>query len=226
MKLTIAEKFLLIAKHPDKGRFVVSDVQMNFGLVGAILMDLSLNGDIQIENGILNIISKGNSNNPVNTEVIGILNRSEKKRKVKWWIRNLVRKAHRYKWDMLGGLEQRNIISIGYKRFMGIIPYRRSYLLDKYLRQEILNQLRNGILFQKNMTRETIVLLSLVEACKIHKLIAADKQEVKTVRQNLTKLMEENPIANSIGETIKEVQVAVAASAMAAGIAATAGGGN
>lgn len=37
MKLSIVELFLLLAHHPSKGRFVINDMLINYGIIAAIL---------------------------------------------------------------------------------------------------------------------------------------------------------------------------------------------
>jgi hypothetical protein len=50
MELNITEKFLLLGLHPEKGRFIISDVHLSYGLVGAILLEMSIDNRIAIEN--------------------------------------------------------------------------------------------------------------------------------------------------------------------------------
>ena len=51
MKFSTAEKFLMIAHHPDKGRFVTDHIHLEYGIIGAILLDMSLERSISLEDG-------------------------------------------------------------------------------------------------------------------------------------------------------------------------------
>ncbi len=63
MNLNTAEKFLLIAQHPVKGRFTISDVQINYGIIGALLLEMSLENRIAIEENILILKNEKSSEN-------------------------------------------------------------------------------------------------------------------------------------------------------------------
>lgn len=221
MKLTVAEKFLLMAKHPDKGRFILPELQLNYGTIGAILMDLTLMEAVCIEEGKV-IPSVGIGSNALHREIMEMFNHAARPRKIRWWIRKLVRKARRYRWEVMAWLEQKNVVTIEFRKFLGILPYRRSYLIDKLKRSELLIHLRNCALFQQDATQDDIVLLSLMEACRLHRQISSDRQELKLIRTNLKKLVKENAVAGSVEETIRQVRAAIALSMAAAAMAASA----
>ncbi len=53
MDLNTVEKFLLLAQHPQKGRNISSDLHINYGIIGAILLELSLDGELVLDNNKL-----------------------------------------------------------------------------------------------------------------------------------------------------------------------------
>lgn len=221
MKLNTQESFMLMAQHPEKGRFVISDIQLQYGLIGAILLDLSINGSIRIENNVIIPVVKAEGTNKINDEVLQTIIDSPKHRKINAWISRLTRKSRSIKWETLGNLELRNFFRIEHHKFLGIIPYRKCYLINKYARQELLTQLRNIILFQKEASSENLVLLGLIEACQMHKQLAGDKQELKVIKEKMKQIIKESPIAAGVSETIKQVQVAVTTAVISSTIAAS-----
>lgn len=221
LNLNTQERFLVLAQHPEKGRFVISDIQLNFGIIGAILLDLTVNDEIKIENDILTTTGKSGSTNKNNHEVLSIISSSTKQRKVKTWLSKLARKSRYFKWEIIKNLETMNIIKVEQKRFLGLIPYRRCYLTDKQFRGELLNNLRNQVLFKTDFIPADLVLLGLVEACQMHKHLAKDRQELKTIKEKLKKIIKDNPIASGVSETIRQVQAAVITGVVAATTAAT-----
>lgn len=221
MKLTVAEKFLLIAKHPDKGRFILPEIQLNYGTIGAILMDLTLMEAVRVEEG--RIIPMGSSGgNSLHREILELSGQEARPHKIRWWIRKMVRKARRYRWEVMGWLEQKNVVTIEFRKFLGLLPYRRSYLIDKLKRSELLIHLRNCVLLQREATPDDMVLLSLMEACRLHRQISSDRQELKLIRSNLKKIVKENPVAGNVEEAIRQVRAALALSMAASAMAASA----
>jgi hypothetical protein len=66
MKFNTLTKFLLIAHHPEKGRFLISETHIKFGLIGAALLELSLAEQIKIEDNKLVLLKEGKSALPRN----------------------------------------------------------------------------------------------------------------------------------------------------------------
>lgn len=216
MKLSTAEKFLLLAHHPDKGRFIISDVQTEYGIIGAILLDMSLENLISIEDGKLLLRKSEKADNQIINEVLSLIGNSDKPRKIKYWIPKLARKSRKYKWIVLMELEKKSVMQIESRKILGIIPYRKSYLTDNYSRNNMIQQLRNNILFHKELNNESVSILGMVEACKMQKIIATDRDELKRVREELKQIMKESPIADTVNQTIKQVQAAIIGAMMAA----------
>ena len=55
----------------------------------------------------------------------------------------------------------------------------------------------------------------------MHKIFSSDKAELKTIKKRLKTIMEENPIAESVDKTIKEVQAAIFVGIMASTVVTT-----
>jgi len=222
MNLNTAEKFLLIAQHPVKGRFIVSDTEISYGIVGAFLLDMSLDNRIGIEEKRLILKNVKRDDNPIISEISTIIGKSEKHRKIKYWIDRLTRKSNIYKRSLQDGLERKGLVRIEHHKFLGLIPYRKCYIIDSKMRDSLIRLLRECILFHKELNNENTVLLGLIEACRMHKILSSDREELKTIRKELKAIIKESPIAETVGETIKQVQIAIISSVAAATIATSA----
>lgn len=219
MKLNTLTRFLLLAHHPEKGRFLISDAHINFGIIGAALLEMSLDEQIKIEDNKLILLKTGNSENTIITDISKEIKNSKKDRKVKNWITKLSRKSSKYKWEILADLEKSRLIRIEDKRFLGLIPYRKSYLIERNTRNELIDQLKKDALFGRDLNNDTILMLGLIEACKMHKIITSDKKELKKLKQKLKDIIKENAIANTVDKTIKQVQGAIIGATVATTIA-------
>jgi len=219
MKLNTLTKFLLVAHHPEKGRFLISDAHINFGIIGAALLEISLDEQIKIEDNKLILLKTGNSENTIMTDISKEIRNSKKDRKVKYWITKLSRKSSKYKWEILADLEKSRLIRIEDKRFLGLIPYRKSYLIERNTRNELIDQLKKDALFGRDLNNDTILMLGLIEACKMHKIITSDKKELKKLKQKLKDIIKENAIADTVDKTIKQVQATIIGATVATTIA-------
>lgn len=226
MRLNTLNKFLLVAQHPSKGRFLISDMHINYGIIGAALLEMSQDKQIDIEENKLILINKGESDNPIITEISKQIRNSKKPRKIKYWITKLARKSRKFKWIILTDLEKDKLVRIEDRRFLGLVPYRKSYLIDKTTRENLISQLRSNVLFRNDLNEDSILMLGLVEACKMHKIITSDKEELKKLKKELKEIIKDSPIADTIDKTIKQIQAAIIGAVVASTIAASSSASN
>ena len=223
--LSTAEKFLLIAHHPEKGRFMVSGMFIQYGIAGAILLDMTLEGSIEIKDGKLVMRPGRAADRTVRDDVASLMSASGKPMKTGSWVRKLARRYNRYLRQVLNEMEKKRMVRMEERRFLGIIPYRKSFLVESYTRSNLIRQIKNEILsYTRDPSPSGIAIAGLIEACRMQRILSSDRDELKTIRAQLKKIVKESPVSEATGQTIREVQAAIMASVTAAIIAATAGG--
>lgn len=223
MKLTIVEKFMLIAQHPEKGRFIIPEIQLHHGIIGAMLIEMSFNEMINIEKDRLRLKNYKKSNDPIINEIALKIRKSKKPRRIKYWITTLAGKSRKYKWVILNGLVKNKLIRIENRKFLGLIPYRKHYLTESKTRNNLIQELKKSVLSRREISDENIVVLGLIEACKMHKVLTTDKSELKRIKKELKQIIKESPIAGTVDKTIKEVQAAIMVAMVASTVATTSG---
>jgi len=211
MTLTLSEKFILIAQHPDKGRLIVAGVPLYYGIAGALLMEMSLQERIEIVDGLVVLKNDKKITDPMMSEMAGLMRQQTKRRKVRYWAYKINKRANRFKKELLTRLDKKGVLQLERKRFLGLIPYTLTYLRDRRTRDKLIRHLRKAVLYPSSVevTAEDVALLGLIEAAKMHKVIAENKEELKKIRKELKKVIEESPIAGVVAKTIKEVQAAI-----------------
>lgn len=219
--LNIIEKFLLIAQHPDKGRFIIPQMQLHFGISGAILLVLSIEKRLKIENKRLIMLNDKMHVHPMLNMAIDTIKQSTKTRRIKYWVNKLNRKSSMYKWAFMKDLEDKRIVRIEQKKFLGLIPYKKSYLIDRRTRPLYLTKLRACVLHGKQIDESDSVVLALIQACKTQKVLAKDRSERKAIRIKLKQILKEIPIAGVVDQTIQEVQAAIMTAVIASTVAST-----
>ncbi len=226
MKLNTLSKFLLLAHHPEKGRFLISDAHVNYGIIGAALLEISIDGQINIEENKLLLLKEANSENSIIAKILKEIRSSKKTRKIKYWITKLARKSRKFKWAILADLEKNQLLKIEDRKFLGLISYKKSYLIESKTRNDLINQLKKDALSGRDLSNETILVLGLIEACKMHKIITSDKVELKKLKQELKEIIKKSPIADTVDKTIKQVQTAIIGAIVASTVAASASASN
>ena len=220
MELNIAEKFLLLAHHPNKGRFLISGIMINYGLIGALLLELSAAGKLSVRDKEL-VLKIRHDSDPVFSEIISTIGQATKPKKMKYWISKLSRKSNRFRKEILQNLEKKRLVRIKHKKFLGLIPYKLSYLTGTKTRDKIIGELKNVVFHPKELTAEEGALLGLTVACKMYRTITTDPKELRILKKKLKVMIKDMPLAEAVDETIKQVQAAIVA-AIAASTAATA----
>ncbi|MCG8699225.1 MAG: hypothetical protein MI922_14315, partial [Bacteroidales bacterium] len=95
-------------------------------------------------------------------------------------------------------------------------------LINSEIRESIIKEVR-GIIFNDNtINNEYSMMLGLIEACKMHKVIAKDKSEIKICKRKLAELIKSDSIAQNVDKVIKEVQAAITVAIVASTVAVTA----
>lgn len=227
MELNTIEKFLILALHPEKGRFNILPIPLEFGIAGAILLELSLRKRVVLENDRIKVNIKSvarDEDYPIFEEIVKTIELSRRLHKPKYWIQKYGRRSRKLKWEFLTGLEKKRLIRITHFKFLWI-PYRRSYLTGVNSRQKIIYSLREMLIYKKPKTEEDIAILGLVEACKMYRIIEPDRSKRRIIRQALKQVLKESPISQIIAATIKQIRMAIAM-AIAASSAGAAGAGH
>lgn len=225
MELNTAEQLLLLAKHPEKYRFKIDSVHLQYGIIGACFLELSLKNILDIKDDRFIIINKStldDSEYPGFKRISNLIDNSRKERKPRYWIQKISHKSRLYKWEFLNGLEKKKLIRIEHRTFLWI-PYRRCYLTDSRIRNKLIDHLREIILYKKKKSEKDIAILGMVEACKMYKIIARDRHEIKTMKKELKTILKDGMISQTLTSTIKQTQIAISSAIAAATTAATAG---
>lgn len=218
------EKFLLIAHHPEKGRFMIPQIYIQYGIAGALLLDLTLEDRIETADKRLLLKSGKVSADPVISEVVTLISQSPRSRKTDYWVRKLATRHNKYKWQVLKSLADKRMVRIEEKKFLGLIPYRQSYLTESYTRSTMIRHLKSEILaYTREPSSASMAIAGLIEACRMHRILSDDREELKTIKAQLKKIIKDSPVSDIVSQTIKQVQAAIIASVTAAVFASAAG---
>jgi len=208
----VTEHFISLSLNPDSGRYVILGNYLTYGIVGAILMDLSLAGRIRIENH--NVIAGNDLSStgiPAYDRMLITISESGKVRNLKTWVRRLGNRAAWYRKEMQKYLITHGILKEEKKRFIGI-PYRLHYISKPGIRQNLINRYKEIILYNKVPEDHEIMVIGLMYACKMHRVIAKGGEERRKVRKKIVEIVRDNKFAADINKAIMEMQAAITAS--------------
>lgn len=215
MEYSLAEQFVVITLHPEKGRQAIGDIQFRYSLTGAFLMEYFTMGEFTIENKRL-IGAFSNNGEVVHDLFADKIMASQRNKRISTWISSLTNKSRIIKNEVMKSLEKKGIITIEQKRFLNIIPYKRYWFRESGTRNGIIELLRNILLYEKQPGVKEMMLLGLIEASCSYKMLSRERGEAKLMRKKNKLLLQGDILAKEISETIKQLQAAITSAVMAA----------
>ena len=215
-----AKRFLILIQHPEKSTFLVSDQIRKVGLIGSILLDLSINKNIDIVTGKLKVNSTESNLPKTHKQILEQISNSRKTKKIKTWISRFSRQSGKYQKEILDALEAQGLIKIEHKKFL-FFKYYKTRLINNKLREEIISEIRDIVFNEKQIDNEKAAILGLIEACKLHKVICMDKKEIRICKSKLKDIIKSNSISQGVDKVIKEMQAAIIAVVVSSTVAAT-----
>lgn len=221
MELTLSEKLLLIALDDKKGHFVNMGTSMQFGLAGAVLMELASLKKIDVREKVVHLIDRKLVNSTIINEAISLIAESSKPKKLDRWISKLSSKSEKWKKIILKSLVHKHILIEKQKRFLGIIPYKRYPMVNPTYENKIKSQLRNIITRDAQAEEHELMLIGLIHSCDLSSELFTDRHERKEAKKKMKELSAHNQYSKVIDETQAAVTAAIVAS-LAASVAITA----
>lgn len=221
MEKKIAENFLLLALHPEKARYKIGSQHLSAGLIGAILFDLTLDKKLSIEGRFLKPLVHRVKAEDAHGMILKKILERKKPRKIKNWVSRLNTKSRKYRFMILKEMERKKLVNVERKKFL-FIPYKVARLKDEKSRKKLLKDLRSLILDKKALGDETLALLSLVYACRGHKILANNKEENKKIKAQLKEIISSSAISSEVDKVIREMQAAVVLAVTTAVVASSA----
>lgn len=215
MDRSIAELFIILALNPKKGRVSINTIHYRYTLAGALFMDLLENDEIKIENAKVIPVFKQNGYQ-LHDMIINTIMKSDKTRKISFWIRRLANKSRIIFKEIISSLEKERLIRKEHKKFLHIIPYYKYWFNDPGIRISLIELLRGILLYGKTPGNKEIMLLSLVDLSRAYHCISRERGESKILRKKNSELLSGDLISTEILQAIKEVKTAITAAKMAA----------
>jgi golgi phosphoprotein 3 len=219
MELSILKQYVILAIDPDRGRVAVDGVHFRYSLTGALLMDYLEKGEIRAENKIL-IPELRKNGDPAHDFFINTILNSSQERKVSSWVRRLSGKSRFIFKETVNSLEKERILRIETRKFLNLIPYKKYWFLDKRLRINIIEELREILLYSRKATAKQSMLLGLIKASEAYNILSKEKGDKKLLRKKTSEFLESDSISSEISKAIKETQAAIVTSVVAASVAA------
>lgn len=222
--MLLAEKLLLLGLGQEKGTVVTSaQTALNFGLVGAILMKLSLMNRFRLEKDKVILQTPSETSDPILNRALLAIAKAKSPKKLQHWVTRLGKGELRT--QLANRLVDRGILKKERKHFLWLFPYTTHPEANPTPEQELRNEIRHIVLENGEPTEEQLILISLIKACNlINELFA--KEDRRVAKQRIEDLVKGHAVGKAVSAATAAVNAAIFAAVAASSAAAASSGGN
>jgi hypothetical protein len=226
--LTLKEKYMLLAYHPETGRPLSQ--YLSFGLVGSILLELADMERFTLIGNRLVLSDATKISDSVLDLVVKEIARARSTKKVPAWINRFVRFRFRrlLKTMVLEEMIAKRVMKKEEARFLFIFKYFKYFPYETRTRNELIKNIRDMVLRKSEDEKDTYFLVALVGATFMTGKFF-DKSERKLARKRIKEIIAESKVTKIARETVLAIKGAIVASIVSsssAAAAASASGGS
>jgi len=215
MELPITTKFIILALDPEKGRVRIDNLYFRYSLCGSVLMDFFLNGEITLS-GKKVIPTFRRNGVQWHDACAERIEKANNNKSIGYWVRNLVRKSRFVFAENIRLLVNQGMVRHEKRYFLNIIPYNRYFISNPGVRVELIMKIRSILLDGKAADRDLKMLIGLIRASQAYRLISSERSERKLIKNRCRELTSGDPLATETDLIIRQIQMAVTASVIAA----------
>lgn len=217
--VTLAAELALLS-YDDAGTNRLGTPKLDYGLAGAVLLELALAGRVEVIDGKVVVVDPGPVGSPLLDDLLGRIARDDKRRKPKDWITRLTKGLRE---RVLDDLVDAGVLRRDADRVLAIFPRTRypsttgaQPAVETVARQRLIA----AISTDGPVEPRTAALVGLVQAVGLHQQLFRDLPRDQ-VKRRLKEISEGNWASAAVRRAIEELQVALMAAAASAAIATT-----
>ena len=221
-ELTLKEKYVLLAWHPEKGKPSILSGYHSYGIAGAVMLELAELKKIKIEDKKVILSDAKKTGDEALDIVIERLANARRNKRISTWISKFAQSGtyKKIKNIILGGLVEKLFLKKEEATALFFFKYHKYPARDTRLRESMIDDIRKVVLKRQLGTRDTYLLTGLAGATRITGAFFGRGERSKA-RKRIKEIMKSNDIAKALDGTIAAIQTAIIGS-IAASAAVTA----
>ena len=204
--LTFAEELLLLALDDEKGVLVQMPIMsFEYGLVGAILMELALMNKIDTYLKNLILIEESETGDEIFDRVINFIKEYPDSKDAKYWVNEICSRIDNLKDLLLDRLIEKGILKMVEKKILWVFSKRRYPVVDNKEEKEVKTRIRDTILSDQIPDPRDIVLISLVKTCGLTDEIFSS-EEIEKANSRIAQIAKMDLIGQAVSKVVNEIQ--------------------
>jgi len=210
LELTLIDQLTLLALDDEKGTFVAESNAYSYALAGALIMELALQGRIDLSAKKVLIKDRNKTNDKVIDRYFDLILESAKERTLKSWIRSIGEKASKIKLDTVDKLIDNRILSKREDKILWVFTYNKYPMENPRPENKLRKRLYDVVVNGHRPELKDIMILNLIQSCGLGKEVFG-KEQVKTFKKKIETINQYDQMSGAISKTVKEINDEIAA---------------
>lgn len=210
----LSQDLILLALNPQTGKTRFSWYSaLDYGLVGSLLLDLVLQGKLEIDNDnrVIGAIrashrqaTAGNTGNEFLDQRLSEVLASSRPQTARFWVTRWRRRYREIQTIVLQSLVDLGVLERQEQRILGLFPTQRYFLTDESIQREIVQQVRAAVL-EGIVDSRMAALISLMQASHLTNAVFGPKERSEA-RSRIKAIAEGELVGKAVSKAILTVQ--------------------
>lgn len=219
----LSQDLILLALNPQTGKTRFSWYSaLDYGLVGSLLLDLVLQGKLEIDNDnrVIGAIrashgqaTAGNTGNEFLDQRLSEVLASSRPRTARFWVTRWRRRYLGIQTIVLQNLVDLGVLERQEQRILGLFPTQRYFLTDESIQREIVQRVRAAVLEGIGLNSRMAALISLMQAAHLTNAVFRPEERPEA-RSRIRAITEGELVGQAVSKAIFTVQAAATLSAI------------
>ncbi len=217
IELSFHEKIVLLALD-DKGWFGASEHKIKFGLVAAILFELSQKGRIRFAGDDVVVVNAKSTDDVILDRVLNLVRASEKQRSLRAWIPRIVNTKLLLRKTILKQLIKKNIIAKEEYVLMKVFSQTKFPIVNIELKQRLREQIYNCILSGDSLSAEEAMILVVMNDCSMVRKNSGGSMPYDKLHKRIGEVILFKSIEPEALEVVRPLHIALSRAIMASNV--------
>ena len=202
---SLAEEFLIIVVDNETGKIKENMTpHLQIGLIGAILLDLTLIGRITIEQNNILIVDENPLEDKILNEAFLLILDEKESLPILYWIRRLRFHFSNLIGVLMDRLVEKNILHKKEKKKFWFFTTKLYFLVDPKIKEVIRQKIHQIVIINEESDYHTLAKLSLIYATNCTTEIFTE-EELETYMQDIRNLVASDEIGQSVSLAINNI---------------------
>lgn len=204
MKLNLIDELVLLALDDDKGTFVSNSLSFGYGMAGAILFQLYMDGNIEILDKKVKIKEGSLTGDKALDFGLEKIIKSKKERSLKHWINKLGDNANHIQEATVNKLVSLDILALKEEKILWIFSNNKFPTKNETPENGLRLRLKEIIFNNKVPELNDVMLVSLVDSCELNNEVFG-KLISKETKKRIKDIISNENMPASFNDSIKEI---------------------